>query len=154
MENRSNAVAAAWDGRATEPMPRMGKEWGVGSQALRNLRVGRMPRANLLLEGTAEGIGIVLEMLRLEQREPIVRWHPGQPLELPPPGCAATLVLHDVNELTSDDQHRVLRWLDQGARQVRVVSTTAVPLWPRVQTGAFSDVLYYRLNTVCVDMGI
>jgi transcriptional regulator of acetoin/glycerol metabolism len=35
-----------------------------------------------------------------------------------------------------------------------VVSTTAVPLWPRVKREAFNEVLYYRLNTVCVEAGI
>ena len=111
-----------------------------------------MPRTNLLLMGTAGAIRIVLEMLWLELREPMLKWHPGQPLELPSPGRAATLVLHDVNELTFDDQHRVLRWLDETAGQIRVVSTTAVPLWPRVKAGAFNDVLYYRLNTIYVDV--
>ena len=100
--------------------------------------------------GTAGAIRIVLGMLWLDLREPILRWRPGQRLELPLPGRAATLVLQDVNELTDDDQHDVLRWLDETAGRIRVVSTTAVPLWPRVKAGAFNDVLYYRLNTVCV----
>jgi hypothetical protein len=152
MENRSNAVVAAGGATAANSVLRIWEEQRFARQARKDLQIGGTPRTNLLLMGTADGIGIVLEMLRLEHREPILRWHPGQPLELPSPGRAATLVLHDVSELTSDDQHRVLRWLDQAARQIRVVSTTAVPLWPRVETGAFNDMLYYRLNTVCVDL--
>jgi DNA-binding NtrC family response regulator len=62
------------------------------------------------------------------------------------------LVLHDVNELTGNDQHDVLRWLDETAGRIRVVSASAVPLWPQVNSGAFNDVLYYRLNTVCVGL--
>jgi len=112
-----------------------------------------MQPTNLLLVGTAGAFRLVLEMLWLELREPIVRWRPGQPLELPLPGRAATLVLHDVGELTYDDQHRVLRWLERTAGQTRVVSTTTVPLWPGVKAGAFNETLYYRLNTVCVNVG-
>jgi transcriptional regulator of acetoin/glycerol metabolism len=42
--------------------------------------------------------------------------------------------------------------LDETAGKIRVVSTTPVPLWSRVKPGSFSDVLYYRLNTVYVDV--
>jgi transcriptional regulator of acetoin/glycerol metabolism len=33
-----------------------------------------------------------------------------------------------------------------------VISTSTTPVMPRVQSGAFLDMLYYRLNTVCVDV--
>jgi hypothetical protein len=56
-----------------------------------------------------------MEMLWLELREPILTWRPGQTLELPTPGRASTLVLHDVNELTANEQRRMLEWLDQTA---------------------------------------
>ena len=152
MENQSNAVAAAGGAAAVNSVLQTREERRFARQTRKDLEIGGTPRTNLLLLGTSDGIGIVLEMLRLEHREPILQWHPGQPLVLPSPGSAATLVLHDVSELTSTDQHRVLRWLDQAARQIRVVSTTAEPLWPSVETGAFNDMLYYRLNTVCVDL--
>ena len=54
---------------------------------------------------------------------------------------------------TNDEQFRILRWLDEVRGRVRVVSTTGIPVWPRVQAGEFNEVLYYRLNTVFVDMG-
>jgi hypothetical protein len=151
MENRPNAVAAAGGGK---PVLQIREDLRVARRAHRDLHVVGMPRTNLLLVGTAGSFRFVLEMLRLELRDPIVQWHPGQPLELPLPGCAATLVLQDVSELTYDDQHRVLRWLDRAAGQIQVVSTTAVPLWPRVKAGAFNETLYYRLNIVCVNVGI
>lgn len=152
MENRSNAIVASGSAAAVNSVLRIREERRFARQTRKDLQIGGTPRTNLLLLGADEGIGIVLEMLRLEHREPILKWHPGQPLELPSPGTAATLVLHDVSELTSTDQDRLLRWLDKAARQIRVVSTTAEPLWPSVETGVFSDMLYYRLNTVCVDL--
>ena len=80
----------------------------------------------------------------------MVQWRPGQALELPPPGRATTLVLHDVGQLTIAAQVAVLRWLDQSAGRIWVVSTSTEPLWPQVESGAFNDTLYYRLNIVCV----
>jgi hypothetical protein len=154
MENHSNAVAAAGRDAGANPPVQMGADWRLAYKAHRDLQVAGMPGANLLLVGNAGTIRIVLEMLWLELREPILTWRPGQPLELPSPGRAGTLVLHDVSELTDDDQQRVLQWLDETAGRIRVVSTTAARLWPCVKTGAFNDVLYYRLNTVCVDVTV
>jgi hypothetical protein len=111
--------------------------------------VGRK-RTNVLLLGSPGDTGIVLEMLGLgmERREPMLTWRPGQPLDLPSPDAAITLIFHDVDKLTPSDQLTVLDWLDRTAGRIRIVSTTQAPLWPRVQNGCFSEALYYRLNTV------
>jgi hypothetical protein len=154
MENTSNAVIAAAGGNVlARPGLEIGEDPRFAPDANEDLRILGTGRANLLLEGSADAIRTALERLWPEAREPVLMWSPGQPLDLPPPGRAATLVLHDVSELSDVDQHRVLAWLDQLERRIRVVSTSAVPLWPRVDAGAFNDVLYYRLNTVCVDLG-
>lgn len=154
MEHRSNAVATAArrtipaspsllkrERRIVRPVPR------------KDLQVGSMPRTNVLVVGNPEATRIVIDMLRLDLRGPIARWRAGQPLDLPSPTRAATLVLENVSRLTTDEQFRVLRWLDDVKGRIRVVSTTNEPLWPRVQVGVFNEVLYYRLNTVFVDMG-
>ena len=154
MEDRSNAVATA--ARRTVPAspslyPR--KRQIVRPVPRRDLQVGSMPRTNVLVVGNSEATRIVVDMLRLDLRGPIARWRAGQPLDLPTPARAATLVLENVSRLTTDEQFRVLRWLDDVRGTIRVVSTTSEPLWPRVQVGVFNEVLYYRLNTVFVDMG-
>ena len=46
----------------------------------------------------------------------------------------------------------LLDWLEAAAGRMQVVSTTPATLLPHVQAGAFIEQLYYRLNTVCVDM--
>lgn len=152
MDHRSNVFAADGGAAGAHPVVQIREDWRLAREAHKDLEVAGMPRTNLLLAGNAGAIRIVLEMLWLELREPILKWRPGQRLDLPSPGRAATLILHDIDGLTSDEQHRVLRWLDETSGQIRVVSTTAVSLWPQVQTGAFSEVLYYRLNTVYVDV--
>jgi hypothetical protein len=151
MENRSNALA---DGLSTPtPTPQFRKPRRVPSAPRRELQAGVMPRTNVLVVGSSEATRIVLDMLRLDLRGPVLKWRPGQPLELPTRGRAATMVLEDLTRLTDDEQVRILRWLDEVVGQIRVVSTTTVPIWPRVARGEFNDVLYYRLNTVYVDVG-
>ena len=61
-------------------------------------------------------------------------------------------MLHDVGTLPLDEQLRLLDWLERAEGRTQVVSTSTTPLLPRVQAGAFIDTLYYRLNTVCVDV--
>ena len=151
MENRSNVLA---DGPSTPPLSsQFRKQRRVTSVPRKDLQVGIMPRTNVLVVGSSEATRIVLDMLRLDLRGPVLKWRPGQPLELPTRGRAATIVLEDLTRLTNDEQVRILGWLEQVAGQVRVVSTTSVPIWPRVAQGEFNDVLYYRLNTVYVDVG-
>jgi hypothetical protein len=101
----------------------------------------------------AGAIAVLLEMLGLELlNERILSWHPGEPLMLPSPRHAATFIIHDVDQLTPDQQGELLQWLDQAADRWRVISTSAEPLWPRVKTGAFDETLYYRLNVIYVDL--
>lgn len=49
-------------------------------------------------------------------------------------------------------QHALLQWLDDTAGRVQVVSTTTQPLFPLVQRDVFRADLYYRLNTVFLDL--
>jgi sigma-54-interacting transcriptional regulator len=153
MEHRSAVVATA---RHTAPasLPLIRRERRLVRPARRrDLQVATMPRTNVLVAGNPEATRIVVDMLRLDLRGPVVEWRAGQPLHLPAPGTAGTLLLENVTRLTTDEQFRVLRWLDEVRSKVRVVSTTTVPVWPRVQVGVFNEVLFYRLNTVFVDMG-
>jgi hypothetical protein len=65
-----------------------------------------------------------------------------------PPQLAGTLVLRNVNDLVRHDQARLLDWLSQDGRSVRVLASTPRSLFPDVEAGAFLDSLYYRLNTL------
>jgi hypothetical protein len=154
MENHADATATV--ARRIVPASPLMKKQGriVRPVPRRDLQVGSMPRTNVLVVGNPEATRIVVDMLRLDLRGPVTTWRAGQPLDLPLPGAAATLVLENVTRLTTDEQFRVLRWLDEVKNNVRVVSTTSVPIWPRVQAGVFNEVLYYRLNTVFVDIGV
>jgi transcriptional regulator of acetoin/glycerol metabolism len=57
-----------------------------------------------------------------------------------------------VGALPLDAQIHLLEWLAAAIGRIQVVCTTPAPLLPQVRAGAFIDTLYYRLNTVYVDV--
>jgi hypothetical protein len=111
-----------------------------------------MPRINLLLIAPDGVVQHVLKSLMLDLWEPVAHWSPGDPLALPSPAMGGTLILHDVHALPSADQRRLAEWLELARGRTQVVSTTSAPLLPRVTAGDFIATLFYRLNTVCVDV--
>ena len=76
----------------------------------------------------------------------------GDQLVLPPAANTGTLILHEVGSLTNDDQLQLLGWLEQAEGRTRVVSTSAASLFARVEAGLFIEKLYYRLNTVSLNV--
>jgi Sigma-54 interaction domain len=126
--------------------------WRMARAAHVDLLLMGMPRVNLLLIAPDGVVRFVLESLLLDLHEPIAQWRPGERLALPAADDSGTLVLHEASSLTPDDQLRLLDWLEQADGRTQVVSTSSTPLLPRVHAGTFIDTLYYRLNTVCVDV--
>jgi hypothetical protein len=120
--------------------------------ALDDLALLEMISANVLLNG--------VECARREQveatlgclRGPITRWEPGAQLVLPPINSAGTLILHDVGLLPNDDQLRLLAWLEQNSGRTRTVCTASGSLYEYVESGRFIETLYYRLNTLLLDV--
>lgn len=126
--------------------------WPMARASHIDLDFIRMRRVNLLLMGTDRLIQGVLDKLTPNLRSPIRTWRAPDPLELPSPAEVGTLILRDVGDLPSVDQRRLLAWLELSAGHTQVVSTSASWLLRRVETNQFLDTLYYRLNTVCVDV--
>ena len=127
-------------------------DWHAARSVQVDLRALGMPRVNLLLIGANSVIHNVIETLLMDLHEPIAHWGRGEPLVLPPDSSAGTLILHDVGELPHWEQRRLLRWLERATGRTQVISTTSTSLLPRVQDGTFVDTLYYRLNTICLDV--
>ena len=75
-------------------------------------------------------------------------WTVGAALRLPPEHGARTLILHDVDALSPEQQQQVLGWLQQDRGAVQVVATSARPLFPLVESGCFDASLYYALNVI------
>jgi hypothetical protein len=112
----------------------------------------RMTRPNVLLVGSDELTRAVLETQLRRLRQPIATWAPGEPLVLPPNDRMGTLILSEVDALGPAEQTLLFDWLGSPSRAAQVISTASMPLFPRVIAGAFSEALYYRLNTIYVDV--
>ena len=113
-----------------------------------------MPPVNLLLTGGDVVVQSVLETLLSNSDQPIASWWPGQRLVLPAMQRPAMMILHDVGALGVEDQLQLLEWLERDIGRTKVVSTTPAPLMPLVEKGAFNDILYYRLNTVSIEISV
>ena len=137
---------------ARVPAPPDCAPFDCASQLSEDCRLARAARVNLLVIHGNAVLQDLLEWLTLDLQKPIATWCTGERLALPPVAWTRTMILQDVGALTDGDQHRLLDWLDRARGRTQVVSTTPAPLFPRVQAGAFIDRLYYRLNTVCMDM--
>jgi hypothetical protein len=152
MENSQEVLAAQRRSATLERGSQLPDHWRLARAAHVDLLLMGMPRVNLLLIAPDGVVRYVLESLLLDLREPITRWTPGQAFNPPPPDESGTLVLRDVHALAPADQLNLLDWLERAGGRTQVVSTTATPLLPRGHVGEFIDTLYYRLNTVCVDV--
>jgi hypothetical protein len=128
------------------------EDWRVARAVHADLVLMGMPRVNLLLTGTDGVISNVLDTLLPDLDEPIARWSSGERLVLPTSVRPGTLILRNVGALAHDDQLRLSEWLAKAPGRTRIVSTMVTPLWSRVQSGTFLEGLYYRLNTVSVDV--
>jgi hypothetical protein len=110
-------------------------------------------RLNLLLVGSADMVRLVLQTQLPTLMEPVATWSPGEAFVLPAVERTGTFILHEVGALSLHDQLQLLEWSAGALRRTQVISTTSTPLLPRVCARGFIDALYYRLNTVCLDLG-
>jgi Sigma-54 interaction domain len=109
----------------------------------------RVPAHNLLLIGAPGATRAVIDDLMSSLVAPVECWDAGT-ADLPADSIG-TLIIHDVASLTPAHQDRLLEWLsDQSQR--RSVATSIEPFYRNVETGLFSDSLYYRLNMVTVQL--
>ena len=129
--------------QGTQPDPLKGRELTWLSELLAHAGV----RPSVLIEGPDSAA--VFEAVGPCLAPPIVIWNGTNRLRVEPVG---TLVVSNVDGLDNDQQHQLMRWLDATSGAPQVISTTAQPLFPLVKRGMFLEALYYRLNTVRVDL--
>jgi transcriptional regulator of acetoin/glycerol metabolism len=133
---------------------RVAGRFDAPSRLPEDCRLARSAGVNLLVV-LSEGVNPkIAELLLAELAQPVASWRPGERLVLPQAAQARTLILHDVGALPVAEQRRLIEWLEGSGGHTQVVSTTPIPLLPRVQAGEFLARLYYRLNTVCVDVNV
>jgi hypothetical protein len=105
---------------------------------------------NLLLIGPDGAIRTFLTPLMASLVPPVVSCD-GATCEFPNTPIGS-LVIRDVARLTRARQEQLLVWLCDPNQTLRVIATSAKPVFPYVQRGLFSDALYYRINTLTLTL--
>lgn len=126
--------------------------WPMARATNADLLVVSMPGVNLLLTGTDDLIEIALTRLIPSLCGPIQTWTPNRPLHLPAATQPGTLIVRDVDALSTFDQYRLLKWLETPSLRTRVISTTTAHLRSHIQNGWFDGALFFRLNVASVDL--
>lgn len=115
--------------------------------------LARVTKANLLLVGSEQTVSNLVFAMWSIFDGPIAVRGPHERLRLSPiADSAGTLVLYGVETLSAAEQVALNQWLAARTGRTRVISTSSIALLPLVQSCAFSDQLYYRLNTIWVDL--
>jgi hypothetical protein len=111
----------------------------------------RTSPVNALIVGTLHLTEAAVAGIDTSLRQPIVWWDSSLAPE-PPELTAGTLVIRDVDRLDAQQQERLLGWMCLRRPAVQVLALARTPLIARVVDGRFAPELYYRLNTVLVEV--
>jgi len=125
-------------------------------ESLRSTGAGEFRRlvsvgSNLLMRGEKSATTATVVALSADLSMPLVTWIAGADADLPRLH-QGTVILQDVDRLGLTEQRALLHWLDDRSGSVRVISTASSDLFDLVIAGEFLDPLYYRLNTIVVDI--
>jgi transcriptional regulator of acetoin/glycerol metabolism len=103
-----------------------------------------------MIAGPKSALDAFLEAARPELREPIKSADGTLPPLL---DGMRTLILTDVDRLDGAEQRRLRRWFEERRNaDVQVISLTSMPLFSSVSENAFDTELYYRLNTIFLEV--
>ena len=124
-----------------------------GNVVVHELNILKTAGANVLVVGPHETVELLLTELLPHLESPIFCGTRDIDALTSSTDTMRTVVIRDVDGLSASQQQRLSCWLEHApAAPVRIVSTTTVPLFELVEAGLFPDVLYYRLNTVLLDL--
>src|SRR5262249_35396542 len=101
--------------------------------------------SNVLIIGARE---TDLPMLRARLAEPVALVGDTLPHDL-----AGTCIVSDAVRLTREQQMALWKCLEE-APGLRLVTLSPIPLYPLVESGGFDPALYYRLNTVTIELAV
>jgi hypothetical protein len=108
-------------------------------------------RANLLLIGPDDITAAFLKAVRPHLQEPLAILRGGEPFAIPS-GPVGTLILINVGAFSPPDQSRLYDALNDRLSAAQVISTSATGLMPMLEAKSFLETLYYRLNTIYIDV--
>jgi hypothetical protein len=102
---------------------------------------------NLLLVGAESLTGTIVNRLSTCLALPLHTCEVPGRFALPTEQVGTLLIRH-VDRLGDEEQDQLFRWLDTNGGYVQVVAVSSTRLFDQVESGAFDERLYYRLNTV------
>jgi len=107
-------------------------------------------KPNLLIEGPDEGAERIIDAIVTTVRCSVCEWDRSGSDSQP----EAILVVRRVDLFDDCDRRRLHEMLNvDGARPVRqVITTSGQPLFALVESGHFPETLYYRLNTIRIEL--
>lgn len=111
----------------------------------------RTAPVNGLLVGSPDLTTAAVVKMEKSLPQPLVWWSPDQGTDLPDL-TAGTLVVPDVDDLDTQQQEQLSRWIVRHATRVALLALAREPLFESVSDGRFSAALYYRMNTVVVEV--
>jgi len=107
-------------------------------------------RANMLLIGPRPALDAFLAAAAPEMTEPVRLAGPAA--EIPADG-RGTLIVYDASALDRRQQERLLALsCDSNADRLQIISLSEVHLWQLNGLVSLPEDLYYRLNTVCIEI--
>lgn len=107
-------------------------------------------QANALVIGHHETLAAFVTICRSELQQPIVCTSAARLISLP---LSGTLVIEDLEQLSRASQRALTAWLNAREHDhTRVISLTVRPLFPLVEADQFDPSLFYRLNTISLDL--
>ncbi len=121
----------------------------------RDLNLARSLKANLLVVGSERLVSSLVSSLVADVNPDFMIQCRDGLFRLPPkPSQSGIVVLRDVEALEKVEQLRFLDWVDSPSNRLQVVSTASAPLLWLVEDRKFDATLYYRLNTVYIDLTV
>jgi hypothetical protein len=160
MENASRAFPQAsplTEGDMSHPLPPKGDP-ASGPPAVKASSACRVEwdilrtmRVNGLIVGAPNLVAAAVAAFDKSVRKPIVWWTPDHTPDVPEV-TAGTLMIRDVDRLDARQQERLSRWIGVHCPRVQVLGLACAPFFTQVVEGRFAAALYYRMNTVIVEV--
>ena len=108
-------------------------------------------RPNILIRADKSRLEQTMFALMPHLRQEVIQWRAGMKLELPK-AFEGTLVVEGLEKLSPAEWQALDDWLTNSTSRVQVISSTAEDPMHLMTTCGFPVSLYYRLNTVVLDL--
>ena len=112
----------------------------------------RLTRLNVLVIGPVAQTEAAVSAIVVALGKLAHFWAPDVPL--PTRGDGRAIVIRDIATLSPVLQKAWLAWLStQQQRRPPIIATSSIAVFPLITQGLFLEDLYYRLNTILLDLG-